>query len=313
VAVVFLLSSCTAKPLFLFFLDTYSAQLQPGLAAGRRPLARELEPEFQTATAVRALGAEAEKELRALLASRRPSVVYLSPLFSLDANRLATDFPDVTFVRPGDPGRGSTPGTPGWLTVRFDYRPAMQAAGRLAARLAGDPAVMERLAAGSGGRTAVGTGILVSESAPWLQDRVAAFSEGFSGAGTGAPVYRQVDSANDRVRARQLLEEMRQEGVGIFFLLTYSLTGYCLEYLQKEGAVAIVQDATAAAAYPDTVLLYFDEDMAKALRELRGLVPQQSPPGRAGASRVVSVPVRLREGPALRGLPAALREGIDGP
>jgi hypothetical protein len=308
-ALVCLLSSCTAKPLFLFFLDTYTAQLQPGLVGDGRPLARELEPNFRTATAVRSPGREAEKELRSLLVGRRPSAVYLGPLFSLDANRLAGDFPGVTFVRPSGAGDGQGPSVPNWIRLQADYGPAMQEAGGLAARLAVEPAFLERIGGGPGGTAAVGVGILVSESTPWLQDRVAAFRDGFLAAGAvGEPVYRQVDSPNDRVRARQVLEEMRQEGASIFLLLTYSLTGFCLEYLQKESAVAIVQDATAAAAYPSAVVLYLEEDMAGALQELRDL-----PWGRPGRPRVVAVPVRLRVGPAAAGLPAALTAGINGP
>jgi len=294
-AVVLLLASCNVRPLFLFFLDPYTAQLEPGLAEGKRPTAQSLEPEFRTAAVVRPLGAEAQKELGGLLAGRRPSVVYLSPLFNLDPDRLLAEFPQTTFVRPGRPVSGA-----GWVAVNVDHQPAMRAAGRVAARVA------ER--AGRGG-----AGILVAGSAPWLQERVAAFREGFSGEGGAAELlYRQIDGANDRVRARQLLEEMRQEGAGVFVLLTYSLTGFCLEYLQKQGALAVAQDPAAAAAFPDAVLLYLEEDTAEELRAVRDLLMEAAAAGEGTAPRVITVAVRLRAGPALQGMPPEILAGLQG-
>lgn len=271
IAALAALSCCTAAPRFLFFLDPYTAQLRPALE-------REVEPAFRAATVVRPIGEQAERDLRGLLAGRRAAVVFLSPLFDLDLDRLAGEFPDALLVRPEVAHGGPAPAGSLWLRLRFDYAEAMREAGSLAARLAADP---------------VRVGVLISETAPWLEQRVAAFREGLAEAGEeGLLLWRQVDSANDRVKARRLLEEMRREGAGVFLLLTYSLTGFCLEYLSREGALAIAQDAAAAEAYPETVAAYFEEDTAEALRRLR-LLAQQEP----GAG-VLSVPARLRTGPA---------------
>lgn len=283
IAALVALACGTSAPRFLFFLDPYSAQLQPGLA-------REVEPAFRAAMVVRPIGQEAERDLRGILAGRRPSVVFLSPLFDLDLEALAGEYPEVLFVRPETAPGGAGPPRASWLPLRFDYAAAMREAGRHAARLASDPALGIRLGASSAAPVRVG--ILVSESAPWLQQRVTAFRQGLAEAGeTRQALYRQVDSVNDRVKARRLLEEMRAEGAGVFLLLTYSLSGFCLDYLGKEGALAIAQDAAAAAAYPETVAAYFEEDTADALRRLRQLA-QEGP-----APEVLSVAARLRPTP----------------
>lgn len=280
------LSCSSSVPRFLLFLDPYSAELQPGLAT-------ELEPEFRAAEVVRPLGEDAERELRALLVSRRPAVVLVSPLFDLDLDRLAAEFPGSRFVR-----AESAPGAPAaaaaeWLHLQFDYLEAMREAGRLAARLAENPALSDRLGGNTAGRT--GVGILVSEVTPRLQERIAAFRAGFAEVrGSDQLLYRQVDSANDRVKARRLLEEMREEGAGVFLLLTYSLTGFCLEYLGKQGALAVAQGPAAAAAYPEVVAAYFEEDTAAALRELRGLAREGPLPQWLSSSGVMPAAVRLR-------------------
>lgn len=290
-AFLLLLGSCSAQPLFLFYLDTYSAELEPALAARRRPMAAALQPEFRTAAVVRPLTTAAEKDLRSLLAVRRPAVVYVSPLFGVDARGLLTDFPGVVFVGARQAGAG-----PGWIAAEPDFGKSLRAAGRLAAGLA------EGLG-GSEGSTRVG--ILAVGSAYRLGERIAVFREGYvDGGGPGSPLYRQLDSPNDRVRARQLLEEMRQEGAGLFLLLTYSLTGFCLEYLQKQGGRAIAQGPQAAAAFPEAVLLYFEEDTSELLRAVRDFARRGLLSARDTVPAVVSSPVRLRPGPALQALPA---------
>jgi hypothetical protein len=103
-------------------------------------------------------------------------------------------------------------------------------------------------------------------------------------------VERTIGSQSDTGQARRVLEGMRQDGVALFMLKTYSLSGFCLELLRGEGGTAILEQAAGSRAYPEQVVFWMEEDLVGALRGLAALPEGQQATG----------PVHLRPGAALR-------------
>jgi hypothetical protein len=89
---------------------------------------------------------------------------------------------------------------------------------------------------------------------------------------------------------------MRGEGVAIYMLKTYALTGFCLEFLRAEGGVAILEQGAGRSAFPAQVVLWLEEDLVGALRNL----------ATAAEGEPISGPVRLRPGAALAARSAEL-------
>jgi hypothetical protein len=143
-------------------------------------------------------------------------------------------------------------------------------------------------------------GILTAVRSEAIQRESAAFVEGFSRFGSPERVeIRDIGNLTDRVRARRLLEEMKEEEVAIVFLKTYVLSGFCLDYLAKESGVAIVEGPVSDRAYGDTVLLMLVDDFVGALQQMADIVDQ----GSEGLGiRHLSAPVDLRWGGAYRSL-----------
>jgi hypothetical protein len=119
---------------------------------------------------------------------------------------------------------------------------------------------------------------------------------------------KEVGNLTDRVKARRLLDGMRDEAVAIVLLKTYVLSGFCLEYLAKEGGVAVVQGPISDQAYGDTVLLVFVDDFIGAMRQMAETMDREAP---AGTLERVNAPVRLQWNEAYRPAVNRVVEGVD--
>jgi hypothetical protein len=288
-------ASCRQAPLLLFYLDPYTAALWADQGLDRRGLQGAFGEEARVALEIQQPGTAQQQGFLALLQRDRPRMVYLSSLFGFDPAAAASANPGMLLVQEGE----EAPQLPNELTLRYQRCEAFRQAGELAARLLSDPQFLERV----GGSIPTGmearAGILATVVNGQVGEQLEAFRSGFAlRADPAALEYMEVGNASDRVRARQLLERMRERGVVLFLLKTYGLSGFCLELLQKQGGVAITEAAVADRAYGDVVLLTLQEDLPRAMSALKGRLEG------GGVGEVVEAPLRLAWGEGFSWLPA---------
>jgi hypothetical protein len=295
-----LLLSCghPRLPSLLVLLDPYSAELLRAEGLDAASLRRELRGSWRLRVSILEAqeGAAAEAEADRLCRAADPDWVFLGPLLPLDAEALAARLPGAGFVREQE----SAPRAANLRRLKFRREEAFRDAGTAAARLLTRPALRGVLGEGAA-RGRPKAGVLQAVSTPQGARDAQAFREGFlREAGEELLVERTIGSLSDTGQARRALERMREEGVAIFLLKTYALSGFCLEFLRSEGGLAILEQAAGRRAFPAQVLLWLEEDLAGALRSLAS-----APEGEA-----VAGPVRLRPGEPLRSLrePAARAE-----
>ncbi len=127
----------------------------------------------------------------------------------------------------------------------------------------------------------------------------------------GIKVVQEIDKLEDRAKARRILEKMKEDGVVITLLKTYTLNTFCLDFMQKEGGLAVIEDWTGFRVYEDVVLMSVEEDFIDTLKNLLNTRSESGPAGRRAAS--VKGTVRLKWGKAFD-LPYEIkREADDGP
>ncbi|OHD74264.1 MAG: hypothetical protein A2V99_18020 [Spirochaetes bacterium RBG_16_67_19] len=288
-----LLLSCRPLPSLLVLLDPYTAELLAAEGLDAAALRRELRAAFRVRVQVVDPLAEAAVEAERLARASGAGWVFLAPLLPLDAEALAASLPEVRFLRE----QPLSPRAPNLRRLRFQREEAWRAAGTIAARMLTQPSLL----GGDQARGAPKAGLL--QAVPTLQGSLEAdaFRQGFlSEAGPELLVERTIGSLTDTGQARRLLERMQEEGVAVFMLKTYALSGFCLEFLRAEGGMAILEDGAGRGAFPDQVALWLEEDLAGALRNL-GSTPDGEP---------VLGPVRLRSGAVLRSSPARAELGF---
>ncbi len=292
-----LLLSCRPLPSLLVLLDPYSAELLQAEGLDAASLKRELRSSYRLRVSILEAQAEVAAEVERLARASSPDWVFLGPLLPLDAEALAARLPEVRFVREqAVPARAAN-----LRPLRFRREEAFRDAGIVAARLLTRPALRAVLGEGPV-RGAPKAGVLQAVSTPQGALDAQAFREGFlREAGAELLVERTIGSLSDTGQARRVLEKMREEGVTLFLLKTYALSGFCLEFLRSEGGVAILEQGAGRRAFPAQVVLWLEEDLAGALRSLAS-TPE---------AEVVAGPVRLRPGEALA--PPAARAELDFP
>jgi hypothetical protein len=291
-----LLLSCRPLPSLLVLLDPYTAELLAAEGLDAAALRRELRAAYRVRVQVLDPLAEAAAEAERLARASEAGWVFLSPLLPLDAEALASSLPEVRFLRE----QPLPPRAPNLRRLRFQREEAWRAAGTIAARMLIRPSLRAVLG-GDQARGAPKAGLL--QAVPTLQGglEVEAFRQGFlAEAGPELLVERTIGSLTDTGQARRLLESMREEGVAVFMLKTYALSGFCLEFLRAEGGVAFLEGSAGRGAFPDQAALWLEEDLLGALRNLGSTV----------AGEPVLGPVRLRPGAALRSSPARAELGF---
>jgi hypothetical protein len=280
------LLSCRPLPSLLVLLDPYTAELLAADGLDAAALRRQLRAAYRVRVQVLDPLAEVSAEAQRLARASGAGWVFLAPLLPLDAEALAASLPEVRFLREQTP----SPRAPNLRRLRYQREEAWRAAGTIAARMLIRPALLGQDQAGGAPKA----GLL--QAVPTLQGglEAEAFRQGFlAEAGPGLLVERTIGSLTDTGQARRLLERMREEGVAVFMLKTYALSGFCLEFLRAEGGMAILDSGAGRGAFPEQAALWLEEDLAGALRNL-GSTPDGEP---------VLGPVRLRAGAALRAWP----------
>lgn len=281
-----LLASCRPLPSLLVLQDPFSAELEAARGPGR--LESELRGSWRVNVQVLDPQRDPGQAAVRLVGSRKPDWVFLSPLLPLDAEALAAAFPGARFLREQD----DPPKAENLHRLRFRREEAFLAAGTVVARLL--PALPA-----PGGRTAK-AGFVLAVPQRRAEQQEAAFRTGFTAqADPALLVERVIGSPADTARARQVLEQMTAEGVVVFILKAYALTGFCLEYLRAQGGYAVLEETAGRIAYPEQIILYLEEDLVGTLANL------------SSPAQVVEGPVRLAPGPAWQAIPEQARAALE--
>jgi hypothetical protein len=286
IAILFpLLLSCRPLPSLLVLLDLYSAELLAAEGWDEAALRRGLRSDFHVRVRTVGVEMEAAAEAERLARASSPDWVFLAPLLPVDAEALAARVPEVRFLSE----QAGTPRAPNLYRLRFQRVEAFRAAGTIAARLLTRPSLQAALGEGPA-RGVPKAGLLQAVETPQGALEAEAFREGFLvEGGPDLLVERTIGSLSDTGQARRVLERMREEGVALYMLKTYALSGFCLEFLRTAGGVAFLEGAAGSKAFSAQAVLWLEEDLVGALRNLAS-TPEGEP---------VSGPVRLRLGAAL--------------
>jgi len=271
ILLVFLLISCRPAGVFVFFSDPYSwAYLQEkGLSNGE--LSKLVEAGGYTLKLVIAENPEqAEKVLRETIESYQPAITVVASLFSMDLSLFAADFPDSIFVQLDS--HGSYPKLQGFGNASanlnghsFNRLPAFYQAGYAAARLLANPLLSEKHNASGPGRV----GVLAAELTPEGREEIRAFKEGFLKlADHSQLLIIEIPSINDRVKAKEHIDNLKTKGVVIYLLKSYTLNSFYLDYLINESGLAIVEDWQAAGGYSEAVLFSIEDNYQQALKTI---------------------------------------------
>jgi hypothetical protein len=294
--VIATLSACSSAGGFLLYFDPYEFEVLDGQGIN----AAAIRQSFPTNRAVRIevspLLTEEAKALRQFgdaIERARPGWVFVSSAHPFDPGAVIPLYPDIRFFREGSDGevsRGTA--SANQIALVYDRERADYEAGRAIAALLGDADFRKRIGVAGPGSAPPRVGILSAVDTEPIRREIEAFINGFSEfEDPGRIELREIGNLTDRVKARRLLDGMREEAVAIVLLKTYVLSGFCLEYLAKETGVAIVEGPIPDQAYGDTVLLALVDDFIGALEQMAEIMDQAPP---AGTVEPVNAPVLLR-------------------
>ncbi len=271
VPIIFLLISCRPAEFFVFFSDPYSwVYLQEkGLSAGE--LTKLVEAGGYTLKLVIAENPEqAEEVLRETLESYKPVITVVTSLFSMDLSLFAADFPDSIFVQLES--HGSSPklqipdnASANLIGHSFNRLPAFYQAGYAAARLLANPLLSEKHNTSGRGRV----GVLAAGLTPGGREEIRAFKEGFLKLADHSQLLTvEIPGINDRVKAKEHIDNLKGKGVVIYLLKSYTLNSLYLDYLINESGLAIVEDWQAAGGYSEAVLFSIEDNYQQALKTI---------------------------------------------
>ena len=307
------LSACSPAVRFLLYIDPYVIEVLEGQGIAASEIRQSLSKDLNVRVEASALLVEETEALRRfdeLIERTNPDWVYLSPAHPFDPGAVIPRYPDVRFFREGNAGEGFAGENPGnQIALVYDRERANYEAGGAIALLLGDTEFLEQIGAAGPVAGSPRVGILAAVLTEPVKREIAAFEEGFSQlADPKAISVKEIGNLTDRVKARRLLEGMREETVAIVLLKTYVLSGFCLDYLSKEGGVAVVEGPISDQAYGETVLLMLVDDFLGSLEQMAQYIDQESP---AGTDGLVSAPVQLRWNQAYRSVVNTVIKGVD--
>ncbi len=271
ILLVFLLISCRQAGVFVFFSDPYSwVYLQEkGLSSGE--LTKLVEAGGYTLKLVIPENPEqAEKVLRKTLESHQPAITVVASLFTMDLARFAVDFPDSIFIQLDS--QGSYPklqnlgnASANLIGHSFDRLSAFYQAGYAAARLLANPLLSEKHNTSGPGRV----GVLAAELTPGGREEIRAFKEGFLKLADHSQLLTiEIPDINDRVKAKEHIDNLKDQGVVIYLLKSYTLNSFYLDYLINESGLAIVEDWQAAGSHSEAVLFSIEDNYQQALKTI---------------------------------------------
>jgi hypothetical protein len=313
ILVIAALNACSPAGGFLLYIDPYESEVLKGqgidAAAIRQSLPKKRNVTVETAPLLTE-EAEALARFRESIERAEPDWVFLSAAHPFDPEAVIGLYPDIRFFREGVAGEDTgVPAASNQISLVYDRERGNYEAGKAIAALLGDAEFLKRIGADAPGSEIPRVGILSAVNTGTIQRQNAAFVEGFSELRDPQRVeLREIGNLTDRVKARRLLDLMREEAVAVVVLKTYVLSGFCLEYLAKEAGVAVVEGPIPDQAYGDTVLLALVDDFIGALERMSDSMDKASSTGTPGR---VNVPVTLRWGETYRPVVNRILEGAN--
>ena len=197
----------------------------------------------------------------------RNHLVLLSPFATHVAPVMAEHFPATLFLvlnAPASPSRTEF-FPPNLATLTFNKTDTYHQAGRIMGKLL---SAQNQAPPGNPGSVPEKCGILYLSLSEQTRREVRAFREGFRE--ENAPAFlleTEIADPDDRVKIKKKIGDMRAKGVTYFFIKMYTLTGYCLEILQSERELAILDDWSRSGAYEKRILFSVEEDYLGAIEE----------------------------------------------
>ena len=157
------------------------------------------------------LPAEPERavgRLQEVIERTRPGWVYLSAAHPFDPAQVVAQHPDILFFSEGPAGGKAA----NRIALVYDREQANYRAGMAIAALLGNGEVLERIGAGIQEASDPKVGILTAATSDSVQRESAAFIEGFSQLRDPVDIEtREIGNLTDRVKARRLLEGMKED------------------------------------------------------------------------------------------------------
>jgi hypothetical protein len=281
-----LLEACSPEERFLLYLDPYEFQLLDSRGIDSHAIRESVPGSVEVMVETAPVSAAPDQALQRFLSEveeLKPEWIYLSPAHPFSAGDAAARVPDSHIFWEDPAGRSSA----NLIALVYDREQANYEAGRAIAALLEDPVFLQKTGASEAGLRPPRIGILVAAENEKVEREISRFEGGFASLADPARIERKdVGSLSDRVKARRLLDAMKEEGVAIFVLKTYSLSSFCLEHLAKEGGLAVVEEPILGQAYRDTVLLMLADDFLGAVERMAAYAEN-------GSSGSVIAPVRL--------------------
>ena len=307
------LGACSPAVRFLLYIDPYEYEVLGGQGIGAAAIRQSLPKDLNVKVEVSPLLAEQEGALRRfyeVIERAKPQWIYLSSAHPFNADAIASRYPDIRFFREGPAGEKlSGVSSANQIALAYDREQANYEAGRAIAALLRDEVFLRQIGIVEPGTARPRVGILAAVNAEFIQREIDAFAAGFSEIEDPQHLETKViGNLTDRVKARRLLDGMREEAVAIVLLKTYVLSGFCLEYLAKETGVAVVDGPIPNQPYGDTVLLMLVDDFIGALEQMAEAMDGGSPAGTAGR---VTAPVQLQWNETYRSTVNRVLEGVD--
>jgi hypothetical protein len=246
--VIFLFSfSCSGQRVLIFYTEEYWWEF----LAGRDGFEESLQEMLQTK------GWRMERVWNE--DSRVPGIepgnadlIVLNPFMQKLALQLAEGNPDLPFLFIGNLNLEAVQ-PKNLLIASFDryesYRDAGEMMGRLIADLNISAEEVKKL------------GILSSRESQAADREIDAFLEGFlESSEQYFLIERELEDSEDRIKVRAILEEMKKQGAFLYLLKLYNLLPVCLDFIDKEGGMAIVEDWSRSTAFADNIALSLEED-----------------------------------------------------
>ena len=256
-------TGCFPHSSILFIYKNYTYELLESQPETREKLKKNCRVNGYTPHFI-VITREGEKSIRNIINETEASVIYIDPLIRESPVKIAGQYTDkLFFTHNRDIGSRKPPNL---LTLHFNRRDAYNEAGIIAGKflLHGIP---EQKAGEM--KTIRKAGMIVYPASSEVQGESAEYISGFSTiCSDDLFIYREVNNITDKVKIKNILDDMKNNGVVIFFFKVYSLNIYCLDYVKREGGYSIVENSSFHSGYEDILLFSIEDDFPMSLFEV---------------------------------------------
>jgi hypothetical protein len=261
-ATLFIISGCSGLSSILFIYKDYSyevLELHPRIKEQIKKNCRAngYHPLYEVITK------RGEDAIPAIINEIDPPVVFVDPLIRESPGLLARNYRDTLFFTLKRDLGGIKP--PNLLTIHFDREKTFQEAGTITGNLLlkGFPGKKDTDIKGKK------AGMIIYPVSSEIQRESSEYINGFTSVyAKNQFMYREVNDLEDKVKIKSIMDDMLNNGVEIFFFRLYYVNTYCLDYIQKEGKYAIVENWYSFSSYRDTLLFTINDDFPNTLHDV---------------------------------------------